>query len=89
MSPTPAQSKTAIKPRRRMSGLVLRKSGDKTVSVEVSRVSEHPLYHKRITRRKRYLVHDGTNTAEVGMRVTIAETRPMSRSKRWIIVKSK
>ncbi len=72
-----------------MSGKVLRKSGNKTVSVEVSRVSEHPLYHKRITVRKRYLVHDPANTATIGSVVTVAETRPLSASKRWIIVASK
>jgi small subunit ribosomal protein S17 len=84
--PTPTKKMT---PRRQMQGVVLRKSGDKTVSVEISHVAQHPLYHKRVTRRKRYLVHDADNSAKIGEVVTIAESRPLSTSKRWTIVKGK
>ena len=67
-------------------GQVIRRSGDKTVAVAVSRVVKHPLYQKRQVRTKTYLVHDPNNTAQVGDAVTIRATRPLSAKKRWIIV---
>jgi small subunit ribosomal protein S17 len=70
-----------------MTGTVLRRSGDKTVAVAVARVVKHPRYQKRQIRNKTYLAHDPKNSAEVGSRVTIRETRPLSARKHWIIVK--
>jgi small subunit ribosomal protein S17 len=71
-----------------MSGVVLRRSGEKTVSVEVTRVIRHPLYRKYLRHRKRYLVHDPANSAVVGETVTIQSMRPLSRRKRWMIVRA-
>lgn len=68
--------------------MVVRRSGNKTVAVEIKRVMRDPLYGKTIARTKRYLVHDEENKAEVGQQVTIQETRPLSRQKRWTLVKS-
>lgn len=82
-SPLPTTS------RRTQSGVVLRRSGTNTVCVEVERVMRHPLYNKRVTFHKRYLVHDPGSKAEVGTTVTIEEDRPRSRSKHWSIVSSK
>ncbi len=64
-------------------GEVVGKSGDKTVVVLVQRRTQHPLYGKTITRRKRYHVHDENNECSVGDQVRIVETRPLSRTKRW------
>lgn len=74
--------------RRLLTGTVVTKSGDKTVSVEVTSIRRHPKYDKKITRSKRYLVHDSATTATVGQVVTIEETRPLSARKRWRIVKT-
>lgn len=71
---------------KQMNGTVLKRSGDKTVAVVISRVEQHPVYGKRQVRNKKYLVHDPHNTAKVGDVVVIQETRPLSARKRWIIV---
>ena len=68
-------------------GVVVSKSGTKTVKVAVSYRERHPLYGKIITRTKNYHVHDETDDAKVGDTVTIMETRPLSATKRWRIVK--
>ena len=68
-------------------GVVVSKSGAKTVKVAVSYRERHPLYGKIVTRTKNYHVHDEDDTAKVGDTVSIMETRPMSATKRWRIVK--
>ncbi len=73
-------------PRRTMQGVVTGKSGDKTVVVRVDRLMKHPLYKKTIRRSKRYHVHDETNEVQVGDKVRIGESRPLSKLKRWTVV---
>ena len=68
-------------------GVVVSKMGTKSVVVEVSYREIHPVYGKVITRTKKYHAHDEADTAKVGDTVTIMETRPMSATKRWRIVK--
>ncbi len=68
-------------------GKVVSKMGVKSVVVEVSYREQHPLYGKVIIRRKKYHVHDEADTAKVGDDVVIMETRPLSATKRWRIVK--
>ena len=68
-------------------GVVASKMGAKRVVVTVSYRERHPLYGKVVTRTKKYHVHDEDDTAKVGDTVTIMETRPMSATKRWRIVK--
>lgn len=75
--------------RRLLTGTVVKRSGDKTVSVEVASIRRHPKYDKKITRSKRYLAHDSAATVTVGQVVTIEETRPLSARKRWRVVVSK
>ena len=67
-------------------GVVVRKSGAKTVKVAVSYRERHPVYGKIVTRTKNYQVHDEADTAKAGDNVTIMETRPLSATKRWRIV---
>lgn len=67
-------------------GTVVSDRMDKTVVVAVERQLAHPLYGKRIKRQKRYHVHDEKNEYRVGDRVTIEETRPLSRTKRWRVL---
>ncbi|OGP70922.1 MAG: 30S ribosomal protein S17 [Deltaproteobacteria bacterium RBG_13_58_19] len=66
-------------------GVVVSDKMDQTVVVEVKRLVAHPLYHKIIRRRKKYKAHDPQNTCQVGDKVLIEETRPISRDKRWRI----
>ena len=68
-------------------GKVVSKMGIKSVVVEVSYREQHPVYGKVIIRRKKYHAHDEADTAKVGDAVTIMETRPLSATKRWRIVK--
>ncbi len=68
-------------------GTVASKMGAKSVVVAVSYRERHPVYGKIITRTKKYHAHDEDDTAKVGDTVTIMETRPLSATKRWRIVK--
>ncbi len=68
-------------------GVVVSSAMDKTVVVTVSRLVKHPRYKKYVKRRKRFKAHDEKNECGVGDRVTIAETRPLSKQKRWRIQK--
>ena len=74
-------------PRRILNGKVVKKSGDKTVSVLVSRQTTHPIYKKIIRLSKKYLAHDSDNSISVGDFVKIQETRPLSKSKSWEVIK--
>ncbi len=64
-------------------GFVTKKSSDKTIKVEVERQVRHERYGKYIKTNSRFIVHDEKNEAQVGDRVGICETRPMSKLKRW------
>ncbi len=64
-------------------GQVVSDRMDKTVVVEVSGPKRHPLYKKIIRRVVRYKAHDEKNECQVGDKVRIVETRPLSREKRW------
>jgi len=70
-------------------GVVVRRAGDKTVTVEVTAVSRHALYMKKIVTTRRYLVHDPDNKAELGAAVKITESRPLSKRKRWSLLNPK
>ena len=74
-------------PKRILSGKVIKKSGDKTVSVLVTRQTTHPIYKKIMRVSKKYLAHDTDNNITVGENVKIQETKPLSKSKSWEIIK--
>ncbi|MFL6163986.1 MAG: 30S ribosomal protein S17 [Jatrophihabitantaceae bacterium] len=67
-------------------GLVVSDKMDKTVVVAVEDRVKHPLYGKVIRRTSKLKAHDEANTAGVGDRVLLMETRPLSASKRWRVV---
>jgi len=71
---------------RELSGVVVSAKMQKTVVVEVNRYVKHPKYGKFSRRSKRYLAHDEAGHKE-GDRVTIRETRPLSRLKHFMVVK--
>lgn len=67
-------------------GRVVSTAMDKTVVVEIQRTTTHPLYRKIINRTEKLLAHDETNDVNTGDRVRVAETRPLSKRKRWRVV---
>jgi len=64
-------------------GVVVSDKMDKTVTVQIERLVRHPMYKKYIRQRKKYKAHDPANECRTGDLVTITETRPLSRDKRW------
>jgi small subunit ribosomal protein S17 len=71
-------------PRRRMTGTVIGTNTAKTVVVRVDRTVRHPLYNKVVHRSEKFLAHDERG-CQKGDRVTIVESRPISRRKRWVV----
>ncbi len=67
-------------------GTVVSKSGDKSIVVRVERRLPHPIYGKIVKTSKKFHAHDAENVAKVGDTVTIMETRPLSKTKRWRLV---
>lgn len=67
-------------------GVVVSAAGDKTCVVVVEERKRHAVYSKMITRSKKFHAHDEENLAGVGDVVSIMETRPMSKLKRWRLV---
>lgn len=68
-------------------GVVVKSAMKDTCTVQVDRYEKHPKYKKFMKLSKKFLVHDVGNTAVVGAKVTIKETRPISKRKRFILVK--
>jgi small subunit ribosomal protein S17 len=69
--------------KRQMIGSVVSDKMDKTIVVLVERLVKHRLYHKYIKRRSNFAAHDENNACEIGDRVLITESRPLSKTKRW------
>ncbi len=69
-------------------GRVLSDKMEKTVVVEVMRLVQFPLYKKYILRKKKYKAHDERNRCRVGDKVLIVESRPLSKHKRWKVMKT-
>lgn len=73
--------------RHTLKGVVVSDAMDKTISVLVEEKIQHPVYKKRINRSKKYKAHDELNEAKLGDTVEIMETRPLSKTKRWRLVR--
>ena len=71
------------KTRRELIGKVVSDKNDKTITVLIETYRRDPLYGKRVKYSKKYAVHDEENIAKVGDKVSIIETRPLSRTKRF------
>ena len=67
-------------------GVVVSDKMQKTVVVRIDRRVPHPIYGKMVTRSKKFKAHDEDNSAKTGDTVRIAETRPLSKDKRWRVV---
>ena len=81
----PTQQKTRGE-RKVREGLVVSDKMDKTIVVELEDRVKHPLYAKVIRKTSKVKAHDEANTAGVGDRVRLMETRPLSATKRWRLV---
>ena len=73
--------------RKVMQGTVVSDRGDKSVTVMVERQHRHRLYHKIVRIRGKFYAHDEANDARIGDKVEIMGTRPLSRTKRWRVVR--
>ncbi len=76
---------TTASSKRNLVGVVRKKSGDQTISVTVERFIKHPVYQKYFRSSKNYPAHDPKNLAAVGDKVEITETRPISKTKRFVV----
>lgn len=72
--------------RKTRTGLVTSNKMDKTITVSVERRLQHPIYGKYVKKSKKFVAHDEANDCNIGDRVRIMETRPLSKRKRWRLV---
>lgn len=87
VSPEEASAKASRHHRKDLIGFVTSRSGDKSIKVTFSFKKPHPLYTKEIKRKTVVHAHDEKNECNVGDKVEIMETRPLSKLKRWRVVK--
>ena len=72
--------------RKTYTGTVVSSKNDKTITVLIETYRKHPLYGKRVKYSKKYAAHDENNIAHVGDKVRLAQTRPLSKTKRYELV---
>jgi small subunit ribosomal protein S17 len=75
-------------PKRILQGTVVSDKQDKTVVVKVERRFTDPLFKKTVRKTKNYHAHDEANSFKVGQQVSIQESAPMSKLKRWVVLDS-
>jgi len=73
--------------RKLVTGVVTSDRMQKTIAVQADRLTKHPRYQKYVRQTTTYLAHDEKNAAHIGDTVEIAETRPLSKKKRWRLVR--
>ena len=89
MSETKNNSTSTAQEGKFLEGVVVKSAMKDTVTVQVERYVMHPKYKKYMKLSKKFLVHNPGNTAADGEKVTIRETRPISKNKHFIIVPAK
>ena len=67
-------------------GVVVSNKMDKSITVAIKRKEKHPIYGKFVNKTMKFVAHDETNSCQAGDTVRIAETRPLSKTKRWRLV---
>lgn len=72
-------------PRRILQGVVVSDKNDKTVVVKVEKRFMHPKYKKYVKVHKKYSAHDENNACKMGDTVKIVESRPISKTKKWVV----
>ena len=75
-------------PKRILSGIVVSSNLNKTIVVNVTRRIKHKLYKKIIRRSKKYHVHDENNSFKTGDNVSIIESKPISKHKKWVVLEN-
>jgi len=70
---------------RTLVGRVVSAENDKTITVEVTRLVKHRRYHKYVSQTRNFRAHDEVNACKAGDTVVIRESRPLSKSKRWVV----
>ncbi|UTO28948.1 30S ribosomal protein S17 [Bartonella harrusi] len=75
-------------PKRILQGVVVSDKNDKTVVVKVERRYSHPLLKKTVRKSKKYKAHDEDNQFKIGDQIFIQESKPISKDKCWIVLKS-
>jgi small subunit ribosomal protein S17 len=87
----PSQSsedlRNSLQKRRTMIGVVVSDKMQKTIVVMIDRRVRHSLYKKYVKKSRRFKAHDETNDAKIGDLVSLLESRPLSREKRWVLKK--
>ncbi|MBC2886850.1 30S ribosomal protein S17 [Ochrobactrum sp. CM-21-5] len=73
-------------PKRVLQGVVVSDKNDKTVVVKVERRYSHPLLQKTVRQSKKYKAHDENNQFKIGDLVSIEESKPISKDKRWVVL---
>jgi len=73
-------------PKKVYTGKVLSNKMDKTVVVAITRLYQHPVYRKTVKKVTKFKAHDQDNSCKVGDTVSISETRPLSKEKRWTVL---
>lgn len=81
------ETKEITSSRRVREGVVISDKMNKTIIVEVTRLIQHPQFKKVVRRRVKYAAHDEKNEAKLGSKVRIEETKPLSKTKRWRLIK--
>jgi|TARA_B100002051_G_scaffold23145_1_gene18054 small subunit ribosomal protein S17 len=76
-------------PKKILDGVVVSDKGDKSITVLVERKYQHPVLQKVIKSKKKYRVHDEKNIFKSGDKVSIIETRPISKTKRYKVLEEK
>jgi len=80
-------TKRSNRGKKRFRGTVLSDKMDKSITVQVERLVQHPLYKKYLRRKSKFMAHDPHNDAREGDLVEIESMRPLSRRKRWRVVR--
>ena len=76
-------------PKKRLEGIVVSDKGNKSITVVVERKYQHPYLQKVIKTKKKYHVHDENNSFKTGDKVSIIESRPISKTKRFRVLEEK
>ena len=73
-------------PKKKLNGIVVSDKGNKSITVLVERKYQHPVLQKVVKTKKKYHAHDENNTFKKGDKVSIIESRPISKTKRFIVI---
>lgn len=79
-------SSSEAKTKRTLSGRVVSDKMEKSITVLIERRVKHPIYGKYVSKSTKIKAHDETNDCKIGDKVTIAESRPISKTKSWTLV---